>query len=254
MQMSDLPGKGPFLSQSGCKLDKSRGLRDSGPMIRSFLFFSLFVLSACAPVDPEGDAGQGPKSSKYSDFQRLAWEAENGDGRKWSQILYQTIDREGEELIYGAEDIGQFCPRYSSLNRDEKIQFWASLFVAIAKFESNFQPSARTEERGKIDASTGTALFSEGLLMLSYQDVRANPVCRFNPVLDRALPINDLRRSILSPENNLHCGVHVMMRQLKRYDRIAIGQGAYWAVLKVGSRFQRIPTIQSMTRQSRGCL
>lgn len=223
-------------------------------MFKSTVFIALLAFVSCAPVEPESNRGQGPQERTYSEFQRLAWDNERPEGFGWTRTLYKIIDHEGEELIYGSEDIGQFCPRYSNLTRDEKIQFWATLFVAVAKFESNFDPKARTEEKGKLDAATGTALYSEGLLMLSYQDVRGNPTCRFNPVLDRALPKADLRRSILSPENNLHCGVQIMMRQLKRYDRIAIGQGAYWAVLKVGSRFQRIPTIQSMTRQSRGCL
>jgi hypothetical protein len=223
-------------------------------MLNLILFTAFWALVSCAPVDPKKAGDGGPQEKSYSEFQRLAWDNERPEGPGWTRILYRIIDQEGEELIYGSEDIGQFCPRYSSLTRDEKIQFWASLFVAVAKFESNFDPMARTEEKGKLDAITGTTLVSEGLLMLSYQDARANPACRFNPVLDRALPKEDLRRSILAPENNLHCGVQIMMRQLKRYDRIAIGQGAYWAVLKVGSRFQRIPTIQSMTRQSRSCL
>lgn len=223
-------------------------------MFNSIVFIACLAFASCAPVEPEGNRNQGHQEKTYSEFQRLAWDSERPEGSEWTRTLYKSIDQGGEELIYGSEDIGQFCPRYSSLTRDEKIQFWGSLFVAIAKFESNFDPSARTEEKGKLDAATGTALFSEGLLMLSYQDVRANPTCRFSPVLDRPFSKGDLRRSILSPENNLHCGIQIMMKQLTRYDRIAIGHGAYWAVLKVGSRFQKIPTIQSMTRQSRGCL
>ncbi|MFN7453499.1 MAG: hypothetical protein ACK5RO_02440 [Pseudobdellovibrionaceae bacterium] len=225
-------------------------------MKRILIATALLFLLGCAPSgdEPRGSNDpQGPVTTDYSAYKSLSWEQAAPNTRIWSLHLFEAIDRYGEDLVFGAEDVLSFCPRFYSLNRQERIEFWGYLFSVISKYESNHNPSARTLEENRWDAITGGPLYSEGLLMLSYQDRQSVPGCRFDHRADQRLAATDLRRSILQPKNNLECGVRIMARQLKKHDRIVIGSGAYWGVIKSTSRVQKITEVISNTRKFSVC-
>jgi len=127
---------------------------------------------------------------------------------------------------------------------------------ALRRYSSNhYKPDVRYVEMtmGK-DPVTGQQVVSEGLLQLSYQDEPnyrnkiPSGTCDFDYQSDRDYPNRDLRRTILDPKINLTCGVAILNHQIKRYGKIAISSGAYWAVIKTTSRYNRLSQIRQMTK------
>lgn len=210
----------------------------------------LVLVSGCAKsTSSDGEATPSidapPVQKEYLDYGSLPWESEKPVAKGWSNYLYSVIDKEAPDLINGTQDMDSFCPSYSKLLRAEKIHFWAQLIAQISKYESRYNPTLRFQEKGRTDAITGQELFSEGLLQLSYQDRQMMPKCEFDWSSDRGFAGTDNRKTIFSPYRNLRCGVLILNRQVNRVDRIAIGSGAYWAVIKSDSPYSKLPAIRS---------
>jgi len=185
----------------------------------------------------------------------LAWEHKSSPKRAmWSAYTAQVIGTEGANtFLPGSKDIGQFCPQYKKLNSAQKINFWAYLISAIAKFESGFKTTTRFREHGLgRDAVTGGANHSEGLLQLSYQDARYHS-CAFDWSKDKHLPVTSAKKTIFDPLRNLQCGVKILAKQLKKHGRISIQRGAYWSVLRPGGRYSKVNQIKAMTRKLPFC-
>lgn len=183
-------------------------------------------------------------------MEALAWETEKNPERKlWSQYLEKIILEDWNSLLPGSDDITDFCPRYNSLDNNERANVWAQLFVAMAKFESAYNPLSRMHETTMgTDAITGKPVYSEGLLQLSYQDIQWDPWCKFDWSKDKNLSPTDPKKTILSPYLNLDCGVGIMAKQIKNKGRIVVSSGVYWSVLKAGGRYQKISSIQSIVK------
>lgn len=185
---------------------------------------------------------------EFNNFAKLPWEA-SGKSRDWSLYLYKQIDNASSVYFKGADDITTFCPNYYALNRQEQTEFWAQLMVQMIKYESNYNPVTRFKEPGgNVDPITKQAVYSEGLFQLSYQDTQWMPECQFVWSKDKLLAITDPKRTILDPYKNLHCGVLIMKRQLTKYKKIAISTGAYWAVIKTNSTYNKLPVITAATK------
>lgn len=183
-------------------------------------------------------------------MEALAWETDKNPERKlWSQYLEKIILENWNSLLPGPDDITDFCPRYNSLDNNERANVWAQLFVAMAKYESAYNPLSRMQETTMgTDPVTGKPVYSEGLLQLSYQDTQWDPWCKFDWEKDRYLSSTDPKKTILSPYLNLDCGVGIMAKQIKNKGRIVVSSGVYWAVLKAGGRYQKISNIQSIVK------
>jgi hypothetical protein len=215
----------------------------------SFKFFAtLLTLATSISCAPGAAASQQssvwPTSTTTDSGARVTlavpalWEASQHDRAAWSQDAAKVINEKCEAMIEGPKDIANFCPRYSQLNRQQKINVWVYLISAITKFESTFDPTSRMKEPGLgIDAITRAHVYSEGLLQLSYQDQQGYPFCKvFDWEADRHLAVKDPRKTILSPTLNLECGIQILNKQIERKDRLAIESGAYWSTLKPSGR------------------
>lgn len=185
----------------------------------------------------------------------LAWESTKYPERtQWSQHLQKIILEDWNSLLPGADDITNFCPRYNSLDNNERANVWAQLFVAIAKFESAYSPTSRMQETTMgTDPVTGRPVYSEGLLQLSYQDIQWAPWCKFDWSKDKNLSATDPRKTILDPYLNLDCGVGIMAKQIKNKGAIVVSSGVYWAVIKAGGRYQHISEIQGIVKSLSLC-
>ncbi|WP_374079247.1 hypothetical protein [Bdellovibrio bacteriovorus] len=185
----------------------------------------------------------------------LAWESTKYPERTlWSQHLQKIILNEWSSLLPGANDITNFCPRYNSLDNNERANVWAQLFVAIAKYESAYSPTSRMHETTMgTDPVTRQPVYSEGLLQLSYQDIQWAPWCKFDWSKDKNLSGSDPRKTILDPYLNLDCGVGIMAKQIKSKGSIVVSSGVYWAVIKSGGRYQQISNIQGIVRSLSLC-
>jgi hypothetical protein len=208
-----------------------------------------------------GDTGDAPigvpdpgGGSSYKPY-GLLWESSRKEGKDWSNYLYKMIPQETPGLIQGADDMDTFCPQYQTLTTNERVNLWALLISAMTKYESGYNPLSRYQETtmGK-DSVTGLPVYSEGLLQLSYQDINHYKFCEFDWSKDKNLSATDPRKTILDPYKNLNCGVRILAQQVSKKNRITVGDGAYWAVIKSNSTHHKIPQIAELTKKMPGCM
>lgn len=176
------------------------------------------------------------------------WEAVNPASKSWSTYGAEIIEQFGDDLLHGSEDIETFCPKYNQLNHDDRVTAWLYIVSTIVKYESNFSPTDRYEEKGMgVDPITGQSIWSEGLLQLSYQDVLKFPFCdEFQWDKDKLLSPNDPKKTILSPFKNLKCGIQILNYQIHKHDKIAIDDDAYWAVIMPRNVHNRLAKIRAL--------
>lgn len=198
-----------------------------------------------SPSEPDGD---------YK-VMSLSWNSSSYPQRaQWSEYLVKLAMEDWNSLLKGADDIQDFCPKYYNLKDEDRANVWAQLFVAMAKYESGYNPTSRMHETTMgSDPVTGKPVYSEGLLQLSYQDTQWASWCDFNWSKDKNLSATDPNKSILDPYKNLHCGVGIMAKQVARTGAIKVASGAYWAVIKTNSKYQQISNITSMVRSLSVC-
>ncbi|HVK62779.1 MAG TPA: murein L,D-transpeptidase catalytic domain family protein [Bdellovibrionales bacterium] len=188
------------------------------------------------------------------------WDNSHSTSKAWTGYVQDAVKAYGSALMAGPSDVTTFCPAYNSLSTQNKLNFWAQLIAAMAKYESGWNPVSRyTETTMGTDPVTGKQIVSEGLLQLSYQDERnysgvipaGSGVCDFNYTVDKALSTSDIRRTILDPKTNLTCGVFILNRQAVRYNKLSITSGAYWSVLRPSSG--SFPKIKALTQATAIC-
>ncbi|MGE9746252.1 hypothetical protein [Bdellovibrio bacteriovorus] len=206
------------------------------------------------PSNPTEPSAPSVPDNSYK-IEALSWETStNPERRQWSEYLHKIILDDWNTLLGGADDMSKFCPRYNSLDNDQRANVWAALFSAMAKYESAYSPTSRMHETTMgTDPVTGNPVYSEGLLQLSYQDVQWARWCEFDWSKDKNLAAKDPRKTILDPYKNLYCGVGIMAKQIKNKGLITVGSGAYWAVLKSGGKYQKITEISGMVKKLSFC-
>jgi hypothetical protein len=202
---------------------------------------------------PEPSPSPTPGDGTYT-MAPLAWEKSHPERKAWSQYLQTLLLGEWSSLLKGASDMKNFCPKYASLSNNQKANAWAQLFVAVARYESAYNPLSRMRETTMgTDAVTGKQVWSEGLLQLSYQDKQWDPWCKFDWSKDKNLSSTSSKKTILDPYINLHCGVGIMAKQIKNKNTIAITSGVYWSTLKPGGKYNQLTSIKSMVKSLPFC-
>lgn len=221
------------------------------------ILIPCFVLVS-GDVAQAADVEETPETDVVA-FQSL-WIGKHRDAPNWTRYSEQMIRDHGDALMSGARDVRGFCPNYERMSAENKRHFWIQLVAAIVKYESSFDPSERYVEASMgIDPVTGRRVVSEGLLQLSYQDERnyrshvPTGVCDFDYPRDRHYAVTDLRRTILNPKKNLECGIAILNHQIRTRKRIVVSSGAYWSVIRAGSRHSHVAEIRRVTQQLRFC-
>lgn len=215
--------------------------------------------AAGTPDDGPGPIDTPPIVTNPSAYkpEPLAWEAKVAGSAAWSQAVYTVIKNEEPQMLGQnvADDVETYCPKYRSLNDNQRMNFWGQLFAGMAKYESAWKPSSRMVETTMgIDPFTGRQVASEGLLQLSYQDESSyNFDCGFDWTKDKLLSDTDPKKTIFDPKNNLRCGIKIMARQLKNKRAIGLTSGVYWAVLKIGGKYTQIAGISAITKTLTFC-
>lgn len=207
--------------------------------------------STTPPTDQKTDPNltPGPTASPYKPV-GLMWETSSKPEReKWSAYLHNIILFRWNTLLQGAEDMDLFCPNFHNLSNDERANAWAALFVGVAKYESAYDPTMRFHESTMgTDSVTKQPVYSEGLLQLSYQDIRGYSFCEFDWTTDSKLAKTDPDKTIFDPYKNLDCGVGIMTRQLARSGQITVSTNAYWSTLRSGGKYNKISQISAMVK------
>lgn len=160
----------------------------------------------------------------------LTWD--NVESRRtWSAQLLASITEHLPSLE--SPDISTFAPGYSTLDSQNRLKFWAELFIAMSWYESRWNPKSVYHEPPPLSVD------SIGLLQLSYEDA---PIYHFEP-----LDPNDPERSLKNPLVNLRCGVLILSRLISK-DRVLTkttgrshrGGARYWSVLRPRRRLKEI--------------
>ncbi|MGE3760557.1 MAG: hypothetical protein AB7H97_22520, partial [Pseudobdellovibrionaceae bacterium] len=94
--------------------------------MKSFLvFFLCFLIISCQSLRI-----QAP----------LSWEnSEHPERGAWSEAVRATVDEQFLNLDK-AQNVGDFCPQYPSLQDSKKKMFWSELVVKMAFYESKWNP------------------------------------------------------------------------------------------------------------------
>lgn len=152
-------------------------------------------------------------------------------------------------------DVEQFCPRFYTMRDIDKRAFWAYFFQALAGAEAGLNPKADVKrdepELARAEKIPPALVRTEGLLQLTYADAKRYG-CDFHPKADARLPMNDPRRSILQPRNNLLCGIRILDNQMFTLRRPILSSTSYWATLRPGTYSEQLFARQ-MTNPPMAC-
>ncbi len=205
-----------------------------------------------APVSPPKP---DPTETPGEAYLPLSWEKVRAEGKSWSQFLHESIRLNFHNMLEEVQDMETFCPRYKSLTETEKINAFGMLIAGVVKYESSYNPLRRYREStmGK-DPITGEQVVSEGLLQLSYQDIRGWPACQFDWKHDKILDPTDPHRTILDPYRNLDCGLRILASQIRRRGHILLEKNVYWATLKINGKYEKIQPIIKIVKTLKFCL
>lgn len=235
-----------------------------------FLIVAIFLLiCACKSETPAVSPAQTPTPVEVKPsptpaasptpaiikMEKLAWESASYPERvKWSTYTFQVVEKVFDTLDQ-AQDMSSFCPKYSTLNKMQKVNVWGQLIAGMAYYESGWKPTSRMQEStfDYLDKVTGKSVYSEGLLQLSYGDIQWAPYCKFDWSKDKLLSATSPQKTILDPFINLDCGIRILADQVKRKKLIAMKSGVYWAVLKEEGKYTQIPNIKKVVQKISFC-
>jgi hypothetical protein len=164
---------------------------------------------------------------------RYRWKAE------WNDYISEAIDLHGNFMLLNDSlpltEISKLCPNFTTLDNQKKKLFWILFIASIAKYESNFNPTARFKEPPPLN------VYSEGLLQLSYGDEK-----RYEK-----LPIDTKLGNIMDPKVNLTSGVIILVKQLRVRKNLFTDKHYYWSVLtnkkaEISQFFQKHASLNSI--------
>lgn len=212
-------------------------------------------LPDAVPVTPTPAPTASPAPSAHV-WQKISWE-KYPENKPWTEYAAQIVGTELFQDLDKARDAERFCPAYAVLAKEAKINFWVELVSMMALHESAWSAVSRMQETTMgADPVTGKPVYSEGLLQLSYQDVKnmsAAKGCGIDWAKDKNLSPTDPKKTILDPIINLRCGMRILASQIARTGKIVLPSGVYWAVLKEGGKYQKIAEISGGTKKLKFC-
>ncbi len=169
-----------------------------------------------------------PIAEKKQELGEASWDPQ------WDAIVEQSLSPEMLSPRV-ARGVRSYCPRFNSLSEADKRAFWAYTFQALAGAEAGLKPTSdvrHTEPEVAVeDTVTKRTVRQEGLLQLTYMDAKRYG-CDFDWQKDKPLPEKDPARTILTPRNNLLCGVKILENQMLTQRKPLLTQSSYWVTLR----------------------
>jgi hypothetical protein len=171
-----------------------------------------------------------PIAEKKEELGQPSWDPQ------WDVIVEKALSPEMLSPRV-ARGVRTFCPRFASMGEADKRAFWAYTFQAMAGAEAGLKPTTNvrhTEPEVAVqDAVTKHTVRQEGLLQLTYMDAKRYG-CDFNWEQDKRLAEKSPAKTILTPENNLLCGVKILENQMLTQRKPLLTASSYWVTLRPG--------------------
>lgn len=191
----------------------------------------MCLLSACAqlPQQPTTPTVPEVQTQSVANEVALSWEVKDPSRKSWSKKIISLLD-EGFETFDKVQDMNQFCPKYASLSKTQKLKTWGELWVAVAYFESGYKPTSASVDVG---TKTNKDTWSVGLYQMSVVDQK-------NYKLNFGYTYDDL----LKPEPNITLALAILKRQIEKRGLIVVPSNPYWAVIYNG-KYPKITEIKA---------
>jgi len=167
-----------------------------------------------------------------------AWQYNKTD-LDFNNLSMNAVKLYGQELInFLPKDIKDYCPKYKSATKSQKIKFWATLISGLSYFESTHSPDVLYKEKFK--NAQGRYVVSRGLLQISIVSSKGYQ-CN----------ITD-ENQLHQPQVNLHCGVKILNKLIRKDSVIAskksklmsknkwLGAAKYWSPFRDSKKLQII--------------
>ena len=195
---------------------------------------------ASHPADPPKPALKAPPPTPIQE------KKEELGGSTWQTSWTVLVEKGLPPEMLGpraARAVRSYCPRFAEESEADKRAFWAYLFQALAGAEAGLNPRADVHHLdptvNRIDPVTHLRIHQDGLLQLTYEDGQRYG-CNFDWQHDRHLPEHSPERTILSPANNLSCGIRIMDNQIVTKGEPLLTRHSYWGTLHPGTESYRV--------------
>lgn len=148
-----------------------------------------------------------------------SWDVGHPERSAWTKRTADVVSAVLPSLEK-ARDVTRFCPKFSSLSRPERIEFWVEVISVMAFYESNWSPKLHYGEPPPLGYD------SIGLLQLSYEDKHY-----------KFCTLNRKAKSLENPLLNLDCGIRILAQLVAKdgiigSDKPYRGGARYWSVLR----------------------
>lgn len=199
----------------------------------SILILGSQFLTSCATKP--ADTTIPPVVVKPAERIALYWEntsSPHPERKPWSDELTAEV-RKNLPTFSKAKDIKEICPKFDSLNEDQKVKGISEFFVALAYFESSFNPKSNSVDVGN---KTNKCSWSIGLFQLSCTDSAAKAVgaTTFESLQDPIMNIRAVSETFKRQINN--CGEFILPNTSKC---------RYFATILEGNKYSKIPEIKA---------
>lgn len=158
----------------------------------------------------------------------------------WSDVIVSNTDK--YFTVYnGASDIIRFCPKYKILSKDLKTKAIGEFLVALAYYESAFNPRSSAVDVGnKNDRNS----YSDGLFQMSGNDSAAK-IFNYTYV------------DLLKPIQNINTAMYQLNIQIKNTGLFILPNSSkyrYWATILDGNKYNQIkPIIDRVIKYAPAC-
>lgn len=173
-----------------------------------------------------------------------SWEnttAPHPERKPWSDLMAETV-RADLPIYDKAKDITEMCPKWNSLNDDKKVKGVMEFWIALAYYESGYNPKSSSVDVGSAGDRNS---YSDGLYQLSGNDGAAQKYkcdynCLHDPLKNITVALEQMRRQIVGTKSKYQgCGYIFLDNS---------SPCRYWAPTLKNNKYSKIPKIQERIR------
>lgn len=213
----------------------------------SIILLALFAVACSStpkqveitpPTIEESKVETAPAKEEQNARIPLYWEnttEAHPERTAWSDALIAGFSADFD-LYSKAKDITEICPKYHALEKQDKLKALGEFWVAVAYFESGFNPKSESVDVG---TKTDKGSWSVGLYQLSSNDNSSKELSGSyeklkDPIFNIKVSLFQIKKQV-SKRNVFFLPNHDSMR--------------YWAVILKGNRYSQIPNVLARVKK-----